>query len=1313
MWDTNYLYLLVDVNDDDLRDDDPIEGESWHDDSVEMMIDIANNKNPYPPGYGIDDYQYRVEWKTAELEEYYHGSYDGVDWFVYTKNVGSGEGGRGNGYIVEIAFPWETLDANNTGQTVLNSYMGIEISVNDQDGPGDRDTQIGWHDTTGAAWQNPSVFGTAKLVPCLQAYNPDPSSGETGVLSGQLSWSKGKSAALHHVYFGTNPTPGAAEDRGTQPGTTYNATVGPDTTYYWRIDEVNGLSVWQGNVWNFKTAPLTASNPSPADDAKWITYNTDLSWGAGFYANKHNIYFGTVDPPPVKQMNWSTTSFDVGIMVGGTTYYWAIDEVNTGGTPIWDGPTWSFTTLNAGAGIKAEYYDNATLNGKPDVTRTDYDINFDWGQGAPDPNIPEDNWSVRWTAELELPVNGTYTFTTVRAPISDGVRLYINGQQLISRWATGENPGNEPFEDNADINLNAGLALVVMEFFDTGQAAKAILKWEYPGQAQEVIPRDQYYLPRRSVNPAPPDNAEDVSSNPILGWTPGLYAVTHDLYFGTNEVNVTTASRGSKKGVLIRQDIVSNSDGTSYDLANDVNVGILKFNTAYYWRIDDVNMNTPPNFWSSRIWKFTTDGSHDVETFERYQSPDINEVWKKTVGSGATINTSSKTVFKQIHTGNQAMALSYNNAPSPYYSEVYAKTGGGSYKLRFGKNWRLQDTKALSLWFQGRDLRGSFTGLDPYRIKADGVGMYQTKTDYCYFIYTYVSGQRTGEVIAKVDSMDNTNQWAMAGVMIRQSLADNAKYGAVVVTPSTIVFSTRATDGSTSSVLQSNVVASAPYWVKVGYGGTPGNYRWSGYYAEPNAITGYHDNKWKPESPAPPFVDTPAPVLSNDIYLGVCVTSRSYGEMCNSKISNVSVKSPPTTAKPDPSTGTNIGKAYNDPEKMYVVLKETDGTSATIYYPGTTNPAQADPCATMIGEWTEWRIDLNDYMVAGVDVCDINSMYIGFGNRGAPVAGGSGMVFIDDIALYTAQFFDPKCDDWPPDLARDGSIDNGDLGVIADNWLIYDYNVVPVPPPDPNLVAWYKLEQNTLDFYGTHNGTPNGVKLADYVTPAQEGTYALDLKGDANSVNTASYALSYGIDGNKPRTITVWAKARDFSNNAGVYEIGLQASAREFAFRTTAEPNVWRAQHWGEELNYDIDFTYDSLNKWVNFAHTYDGTTVRVYADGYLVGERAVPLDTATSGVDTRPFSIGWFGDGEGDYYFNGIVDDVRIYNRALSQAQVAYIAGKTTVFTQPLYLLLTPTNPDINLYVDRPGDPPNIINFKDMAELGNEWGNTQVWPLW
>ena len=66
-------------------------------------------------------------------------------------------------------------------------------------------------------------------------------------------------------------------------------------------------------------------------------------------------------------------------------------------------------------------------------TRTDPTVDFVWGaSGRPRQASRRTSFSVRWTGQVEAPSTGTYTFYTVS---NDGVRLWVNGQQIINNWS--------------------------------------------------------------------------------------------------------------------------------------------------------------------------------------------------------------------------------------------------------------------------------------------------------------------------------------------------------------------------------------------------------------------------------------------------------------------------------------------------------------------------------------------------------------------------------------------------------------------------------------------------------------------------------------------------------------------------------------------------------------------------------------------------------------------------------------------------------------------------------------------------------------
>jgi len=82
------------------------------------------------------------------------------------------------------------------------------------------------------------------------------------------------------------------------------------------------------------------------------------------------------------------------------------------------------------------------------------------------------------------------------------------------------------------------------------------------------------------------------------------------------------------------------------------------------------------------------------------------------------------------------------------------------------------------------------------------------------------------------------------------------------------------------------------------------------------------------------------------------------------------------------------GDSANAAERMYVNLNGI----ATVYHD--------NPNAALIEEWTEWTIDLQEFAAQGVNLANVNTISIGFGDKNNFKAGGLGLVFFDDIRLY-------------------------------------------------------------------------------------------------------------------------------------------------------------------------------------------------------------------------------------------------------------------------------------------------------------------------
>ena len=142
--------------------------------------------------------------------------------------------------------------------------------------------------------------------------------------------------------------------------------------------------------------------------------------------------------------------------------------------------------IGTGTGLRGDYFDNADFTGTR-LRRVDPTVNFDWGNGAPDPSMGADSFSVRWTGQVQPRFAEAFTFYVAT---DDGVRLWVNNQLLIDRWTTCCS------EWSGVISLQAGVLYDIrMEYYEGGGGAAAQLRWSSPTVVKEIIPSTQLYPP--------------------------------------------------------------------------------------------------------------------------------------------------------------------------------------------------------------------------------------------------------------------------------------------------------------------------------------------------------------------------------------------------------------------------------------------------------------------------------------------------------------------------------------------------------------------------------------------------------------------------------------------------------------------------------------------------------------------------------------------------------------------------------------------------------------------------------------------------
>lgn len=223
--------------------------------------------------------------------------------------------------------------------------------------------------------------------------------------------------------------------------------------------------------------------------------------------------------------------------------FWEFMVYNEGGATSTPAPTATSTPTptptptatstppgGTGTGLRGEYFDNMDLTNLK-VTRTDATVNFDWGSGSPDASVGVDTFSARWTGQVQPKYSQTYTFYTMS---DDGIRLWVNNQQLVNNWTD-----HGPTENSGTISLTAGTKYdIKMEFYENGGGAVAKLSWSSSSQAKEIIPQSQLYpATGPTATPAPTPTPTPVMVNDNATGITYSGAWTHHVNRGYGDYN--------------------------------------------------------------------------------------------------------------------------------------------------------------------------------------------------------------------------------------------------------------------------------------------------------------------------------------------------------------------------------------------------------------------------------------------------------------------------------------------------------------------------------------------------------------------------------------------------------------------------------------------------------------------------------------------------------------------------------------------------------------------------------------------------------
>jgi len=362
------------------------------------------------------------------------------------------------------------------------------------------------------------------------AYNPDPPDvAEFVDLNAELSWTKGFGAMLHYVYFGDNFDDVNNTDGGLPQGT---ATYHPGLlelakTYYWRVDEFDGITTYKGDVWSFLTQGAVGS-PEPANGAVDVKQTMILTWSHGVFADSHQVYFST-DKDAVKNAdtsspeykgsgNLGSETYDPGKLEWDSTYYWRIDEANnTNADSPWTGPLWSFTTANFLIIDDFESYN---------------DLN---------PDDPESNRIFNvWLDGYDDPTNGALVGNE-NPPFTEQTIVHGGNQSMPMSYdnAVGKSEATLTLTSNRDWTVNGVNTLTI---------------W-FRGEATNAT--ETLYV---ALNDSAVVNNDNPDAASMPGWTEWNIELTRFADQGVNLTNVNTITLGLGN----RNNPVAGGSGTMY-----------------------------------------------------------------------------------------------------------------------------------------------------------------------------------------------------------------------------------------------------------------------------------------------------------------------------------------------------------------------------------------------------------------------------------------------------------------------------------------------------------------------------------------------------------------------------------------------------------------------------------------------------------------------------------------------------------------------------------------------------------------------------
>jgi hypothetical protein len=382
-----------------------------------------------------------------------------------------------------------------------------------------------------------------------------------------------------------------------------------------------------------------------------------------------------------------------------------------------------------------------------------------------------------------------------------------------------------------------------------------------------------------------------------------------------------------------------------------------------------------------------------------------------------------------------------------------------------------------------------------------------------------------------------------------------------------------------------------------------------------------------------------------------------------------------------------------------------------------------------VAEWQEWNVDLAIFDACGVSLANVDKVHIGFGGAdkvGVNKAGGTGDVYFDDIQVWPQRCVPSEAS--IADFTDNCIVDGYDLEIMAEDWLMRDYNTLGYTgtlknfPPlgDPNYdLAWVsgKIGTGALHFNLDDHNEYQVAAGDDYV--------------EIPPLNLNSNTVSF----------TVWANSKSLQRDDGglffCSYLDDGPGTTQSGFVLGLGGDNWLNYNWTNNVKtygWDPQPDFNLPNhSWTFCALTIASDRGRIFIkkDGEAMrwDENITPHDPEAFGIPSR------IGDHK-TRRFSGILDDFRIYNKTLDPCEVQWLAYEGSIGTPPdanyLYAHYLFDDGSGLTALDDAGDALNywpvpsqanicgdsletdyhrFVNLRDFDCLARDWLVEMLWP--